>query len=73
MSISGIDNEINIFCKSFSGKENEDNWDQRNKAIQRFRGILYKDNAILNNNIKLLKPAIDHILVSVIIFNSYYY
>jgi len=41
----------------------------RNKSIQRFRGILYKDNKILNNNIKLLKPAIDNILISVIKYN----
>jgi hypothetical protein len=64
-SISDIDNEISTFCKSFIGKETEENWDMRNKSIQRFRGILYKDNKILNNNIKLLKPAIDNILISV--------
>ncbi|ORX76370.1 hypothetical protein BCR32DRAFT_271312 [Anaeromyces robustus] len=64
-NISDIDNEVNIFCKVFSGKETEDNWDQRNKAIQKFRGIFNENNVILNNNIKLLKPAIDLILDSI--------
>jgi len=65
LNISDIDNEVNVFGKAFLGKETEDNWESRNKAIQRFRGIFYEDNTILNNNIKLLKPVIDYILISV--------
>jgi len=73
LNISDIDNEVNTFSKVFLGKETEDNWESRNKAIQRFRGIFYEDNTILNNNIKLLKPIIDYILVSVSFFFFFFF
>ena len=67
-TISQLQQEVQTFSRCFMNKETEQNWGERDSAIQRFRGVVRGMDELLKINCGIsecIKPIMEPIVQTV--------
>ena len=60
-----IESETTLFLSAFDGKETEENWESREKMLQRLRGVVRGNGTSMAGFIPFIKSIIDPLLQTV--------